>query len=370
MSEANGYRWSKFWWQDWAGDAALRACSLAAQGLWMRLLCVMHEATPRGYLLLDGQPPTAKQLAGITGATLKELAALLGELRQARVYSIDPEGWIYSRRMVKDTAASAKGRETGKQGGNPQLVSGTVAKEDRERRWRRAESPSRVLRIFERSEGKCHWCAAPLARDAFHVDHVIAIRDGGGNDEENLVAACPECNGKRAIGLTPPTTPNPRKGLTPTTTVEVNPDHNPLEAEVQAEADPVRVKKVLSLKPLTGETAPRGRENPVPDALNALLSEAEKFERKPDDPLPPQWQAQAKRAAKALTMSVPYAKVVAVDAATDAQLEVEANMGLKWQPRPPVRDRSAQQAAALAGSSPEQIAKAKAAFEQRAARRA
>jgi hypothetical protein len=126
---SNGHQWSKFWWHDWAGDAGLRTCSLAAQGLWMRLLCVMHDAVPRGYLLLDGQPPTAKQLAAITGATLKELAALLAELRQARVYSIDPEGWIYSRRMVKDTMASQKGYETGKRGGNPQLLHKTNGKD-------------------------------------------------------------------------------------------------------------------------------------------------------------------------------------------------------------------------------------------------
>lgn len=121
MSEANGHRWSKFWWQDWQNDHALKACSLAAQGLWMQLLCIMNAATPRGYLLLNGKPPTAKQLATIIGATLKEIAALLAELRDAGVYSHDTTGIIYSRRMVRDTAATEHGQRTGKLGGNPHL---------------------------------------------------------------------------------------------------------------------------------------------------------------------------------------------------------------------------------------------------------
>lgn len=33
-------RWAKFFWADWAGDNCLSLCTLAAQGLWMRLLCI------------------------------------------------------------------------------------------------------------------------------------------------------------------------------------------------------------------------------------------------------------------------------------------------------------------------------------------
>src|SRR5262249_25351049 len=119
MSVKHSYRWSKFWWQDWANDPGLRACSLAAQGLWMRLLCIMHEAEPRGHLLINGAAPTAKELAAVTGASLEELGVLLGELRAARVYSHDISGIVYSRRMVRDTAATEQGRRSGSLGGNP-----------------------------------------------------------------------------------------------------------------------------------------------------------------------------------------------------------------------------------------------------------
>ena len=111
MSNGNGHRWSKFWWRDHQGDAALRMCSLAARGLWMELLCLAHEATPVGHVLVNGKPPTIQQLASIIGVSTKEVAKLLVELEDAGVFSRADDGTIYSRRMVKDAAASEEGRE-------------------------------------------------------------------------------------------------------------------------------------------------------------------------------------------------------------------------------------------------------------------
>jgi len=48
--------WMKFYPRDWRGDQALRAVSIAARGLWMECLCIMHEAKPYGHLVLNGQP--------------------------------------------------------------------------------------------------------------------------------------------------------------------------------------------------------------------------------------------------------------------------------------------------------------------------
>ncbi len=49
------------------------------------------------------------------------LKKLLAELREFGVFSETDAGVIYSRRMVKDNAASEAGRESGKNGGNPTL---------------------------------------------------------------------------------------------------------------------------------------------------------------------------------------------------------------------------------------------------------
>lgn len=108
---SNGHRWSKFWWQDWQNDPALRMCSLAAQGLWMRLLCVMHEAEPVGLLLVNGRQPSIRQVAALAAAPEKEVALLMQELEEAGVFSRADDGTIYSRRMVRDAEASEAGRE-------------------------------------------------------------------------------------------------------------------------------------------------------------------------------------------------------------------------------------------------------------------
>jgi len=105
------HRWSKFWWQDWQADQALRSCSLAARGLWMDMLCIAHTGTPRGYVTINGHPVPPKRLATMSGTTEKECTRLLAELQEAGVFSRTEAGIIYSRRMVRDTEQSDAGRE-------------------------------------------------------------------------------------------------------------------------------------------------------------------------------------------------------------------------------------------------------------------
>lgn len=42
-------------------------------------------------------------------------------------------------------------------------------------------------------ETPCHYCGFP----AIEVDHVVPVARGGGNDPENLVPACWECNSEK-----------------------------------------------------------------------------------------------------------------------------------------------------------------------------
>jgi hypothetical protein len=52
----SGQPWFKFYPASWRSDPALRTCSISARGLWIDLLCLMHESEPAGYLLLNGRP--------------------------------------------------------------------------------------------------------------------------------------------------------------------------------------------------------------------------------------------------------------------------------------------------------------------------
>ena len=112
--------WSKFYWRDWRSDQQLRNCGLAARGLWIELLALMHAANPAGYLLVNGQPPTDQQLALQVGASVADIRRLKAELVAAGVPDIVDNVWI-SRRMVRDTRRRAVNRENGSAGGNPKL---------------------------------------------------------------------------------------------------------------------------------------------------------------------------------------------------------------------------------------------------------
>jgi hypothetical protein len=103
--------WMKFYPSDWRGDQGLRAVSIAARGLWIECLCVMHEAKPYGHLLLNGEPVDDGTLARMTGASVDEVSALMAELRKAGVFSVTREGVVFSRRMTKDHALASKGRK-------------------------------------------------------------------------------------------------------------------------------------------------------------------------------------------------------------------------------------------------------------------
>ena len=109
--------WMKFYPSDWRADQALRVCSLAARGLWIECLCIMHEAIPYGHLTINGRPATDAQLASLTGTDPSTVRQLLTELEEAGVSSRNRNGVIYSRRMTRDEKRRKDGRKAVEIGG-------------------------------------------------------------------------------------------------------------------------------------------------------------------------------------------------------------------------------------------------------------
>lgn len=117
----SGIVWTKFYWSDWETDPALRLCSFAAQGLWMRMLCIAASHDPIGYVAVAGRGLDETDIARMTGGSESEVRSLLGELDRNGVCSRDRHGRIYSRRMTSDARKSALAVKNGKNGGNPNL---------------------------------------------------------------------------------------------------------------------------------------------------------------------------------------------------------------------------------------------------------
>lgn len=100
----------QFYPGDWVRDP-VAGCSLAAQGLWLRMLFLMHDSERYGYLVVNGSPMTSGSIARRCGCTPDEYEALLAELDSAGVPRRTKEGTIYNKRMVDDARERAQAAE-------------------------------------------------------------------------------------------------------------------------------------------------------------------------------------------------------------------------------------------------------------------
>jgi hypothetical protein len=109
-----------FYFNDWENDKKLKLCSLAAQGLWMRLLCIAAASPERGVVQIGdlnlSLPDGLAHIALAVGRPLEEIAPLIDELVSKDVASVDRRKRIYNRRMVARAALSGKRSIAGKLG--------------------------------------------------------------------------------------------------------------------------------------------------------------------------------------------------------------------------------------------------------------
>lgn len=164
--------WFKFYPSDWRDDPALRMCSMAARGLWIDMIALMHEATPYGHLLVSSRLPTDTQLAALVGTSSEQITEALGELESAGVFSRTREGVIYSPDMATHPEKYRPGAK---------------------RPW----VPNPVQReVWARDGYCCRYCGA--TDGPFHLDHVLPWSRGGKHTTGNLVVACQPCNSSKS----------------------------------------------------------------------------------------------------------------------------------------------------------------------------
>ncbi|QMU30498.1 hypothetical protein [Adhaeribacter radiodurans] len=123
----------QFYPSDWLRDTALRTCSITARGLWMDMLCFMHEGSPYGYLRVNQKIIQPGQLAVMVGLPLKDTIKCLQELEVAGVYSKDESGAIYSRRMIKDEYLRNIRAKAGSKGGTSNLLKQNVKQKTKQK---------------------------------------------------------------------------------------------------------------------------------------------------------------------------------------------------------------------------------------------
>lgn len=78
---------------------------------------------------------------------------------------------------------------------NSRRAMAEVIRKAQKRDGRARNIPRRRKRIFEESEGKCHYCATALTLDGeWHIEHKFPKALGGTDEPNNLVASCIPCN--------------------------------------------------------------------------------------------------------------------------------------------------------------------------------
>lgn len=167
--------WLKFYPTDWRSDPALKMCSLAARGLWIEMIALMHEATPYGHLVVSGRTPTDAQLAVLAGALPAQVSDLVGELEAAGVFSRTREGVIFSRKMTRTAKKAAIARKNGKNGGNPNLRKETRNKPSDNQNptdWVKPQNPEARSQIDKEA------IASSTEQDAFAAYNAAAKRSG------------------------------------------------------------------------------------------------------------------------------------------------------------------------------------------------
>lgn len=118
----------QFYPADWLNNIKLQSCSMAAQGLFINMICIMHQSEKYGYLLVNGLKPSSKvtqKLLRIDSKNAQRVyKKLTGELVDFGVLKITDGGIFYCERMVKDEHIRKVRREAGLKGGNPDLKLG------------------------------------------------------------------------------------------------------------------------------------------------------------------------------------------------------------------------------------------------------
>jgi uncharacterized phage protein (TIGR02220 family) len=113
----------QFYPADWRKDLAVQALGYHDRGVWFEMLCLMHESSERGVMLLNGSPiseDVIARLLGLDNQTFNQTLTTLLTYGVAKRRQDDSA--IFSKRMVDDEKLCKIRREAGKLGGNPTLL--------------------------------------------------------------------------------------------------------------------------------------------------------------------------------------------------------------------------------------------------------
>jgi uncharacterized phage protein (TIGR02220 family) len=199
----------QFYPADWTGNSNLRRCTHTEKGIWLDVLCLMHDCEEYGVLRWS-----LKEIAQAVGCSLSALRGIAdkGVLKGADKGSTvspfvyvprsgrkdgDPVTLIaeqmgplwYSSRMVRDEYVR----------NNAGASTRFVARDDSDYRPPQKKGSGTTERaklrakVQEKTGGVCYHCNCQLG-DVWEIDHLMPRSKGGRHTFANMVPSCVACN--------------------------------------------------------------------------------------------------------------------------------------------------------------------------------
>lgn len=110
--------------EDYLTDEKLNECSASSQGIYIKIMCLMHKSDEYGVILLEQKykqnssrvKAFASKLIKHTCFNEAEICSAIKELTENKVLFIE-DGKLIQRRMVKDNRVSLERAKAGSKGG-------------------------------------------------------------------------------------------------------------------------------------------------------------------------------------------------------------------------------------------------------------
>lgn len=112
----------QFYPADWLNDIKLQSCNMAAQGILIGMMCLMHQSDRYGYLMINGLKPNDKTIIKLLRTHHRTFIRGVNQLLLSGALKKTMDGIYYCKRMVKDHTLRTIRRDAGRKGGNPVLL--------------------------------------------------------------------------------------------------------------------------------------------------------------------------------------------------------------------------------------------------------
>jgi hypothetical protein len=102
---------TRWFFNDWDNEPGMKFCSLAAQGLWFKMLGLAARSREYGVVLIGDHPSLRTDLPALLapscGETIETIGKLIDDLITFKVAAVDEGGRVINRRMVREAKEEA-----------------------------------------------------------------------------------------------------------------------------------------------------------------------------------------------------------------------------------------------------------------------